>query len=195
MKQALYIDCCIRGGQSRTRKLAEAFFAALPETWEVTAVNLMEEDLRPLSGEFFQRREELLQSGKIDDPRFDRARRLAAADLVVIAAPFWDMSFPSLLKVYIENVSVEGITFRGTAEGLKGLCAAERCLFLTTRGDAYADGDPMEQAVPYLRAIQRFFGFGKLDCVAADGLDLDGADAEAHVADACARAAALARTL
>ena len=25
MKQLLYIDCCIRGEQSRTRKLAEAF--------------------------------------------------------------------------------------------------------------------------------------------------------------------------
>lgn len=195
MRQALYIDCCVRGGASRTRRLAEAFFAALPEAWEVTRMNLMREDLRPLSGELFERREALLQAGRLDDPRFDRARQLARADLVVIAAPFWDMSFPSLLKVYIENVSVEGITFRSTAEGLKGLCAAERCVFLTTRGGVYPDGDPMEQAVPYLRAIQRFFGFGELACVAADGLDLEGADAQALVADACARAAALARTL
>lgn len=195
MKQALYIDCCIRGRQSRTRKLAEAFFAALPETWRVTTVNLMLEDLRPLSGEFFARREALLQAGKTDDSRFDRARQLAAADLVVIAAPFWDMSFPSLLKIYIENVSVEGVTFRSTEEGFKGLCAAERCVFLTTRGAAYAPGDPMEQAVPYLRAIQKLFGFGELDCIAADGLDLDGADVSALVADACARAAALAQAL
>jgi len=195
VKRALYIDCCIRGKQSRTRKVAEAFLAALPKTWKVTTVNLMREDLRPLSGEFFAGREELLQTGKIDDVRFDRARQLAAADLVVIAAPFWDMSFPALLKIYIENVSVEGITFRGTEEGLRGLCRAERCVFLTTRGAAYAPGDPMEQALPYLRAIQKFFGFGALDCVAADGLDLDGADADALVAEACARAAALAETL
>lgn len=195
MKQALYIDCCIRGRQSRTRKLAEEFFAALPNTWKVTTVNLMREDLRPLSGEFFAAREALLQAGKTDDSRFDRARQLAAADLVVIAAPFWDMSFPSLLKIYIENVSVEGVTFRSTEEGLKGLCTAKRCVFLTTRGAAYAPGDPMEQAVPYLQAIRKFFGFGELDCVAADGLDLDGADVDALVSDACARAAALAQTL
>ena len=195
MKQALYIDCCIRGEQSCTRRLAEAFFAALPKGWQVTAVPLMEEDLRPLNGETLASRDALLLAGRTDAPRFDRARQLAEADLVVIAAPFWDMSFPALLKVYIENVSVEGITFRTTAEGLKGLSRAERCVFLTTRGGAYPAGDPMEQAVPYLRAIQKFFGMGALSCVAADGLDLDGADAAALVTDAQARAAALARTL
>lgn len=195
VKQALYIDCCIRGGASRTKRLAEAFFAALPETWQVTTLNLMEEDPRPLTGESLAGRDALLLAGRTDDPRFDRARQLAKADLIVIAAPFWDMSFPALLKIYIENVSVEGITFRSTAEGLIGLCKAERCVFLTTRGGTYPAGDPLEQAVPYLRAIQLFFGFGALDCVAADGLDLDGADAEALVAEARARAAALARTL
>ena len=33
MKQALYINCCIRGGASRTAKLGEAFLDALPEDW------------------------------------------------------------------------------------------------------------------------------------------------------------------
>ena len=139
VKRALYIDCCIRGKQSRTRKVAEAFLAALPKTWKVTTVNLMREDLRPLSGEFFAGREELLQTGKIDDVRFDRARQLAAADLVVIAAPFWDMSFPALLKIYIENVSVEGITFRGTEEGLRGLCRAEQMCIRDRRGHGGGD--------------------------------------------------------
>ncbi len=49
--------------------------------------------------------------------------------------------------------------------------------------------------MPYLRAIQMFFGIGALTCVAADGLDLDGADPAALLADACAEAAALARSL
>ena len=33
------------------------------------------------------------------------------ADAILIAAPFYDLSIPALLKVYIENVSVDGITF------------------------------------------------------------------------------------
>jgi FMN-dependent NADH-azoreductase len=112
---------------------------------------------------------------------------------VVIAAPFWDMSFPALLKIYIEDVSVEGVTFRSTGKGFEGLCTAERCVFHTTRGACYVPGDPMAQAVPYLRAIQKFLGFKELSCVAADGLDLDGADVDALVADAGTRAAALAQ--
>ena len=195
MKQALYIDCCVRGAASRTRRLADAFFAALGKDWQVTRLDLTQEELRPLCGAYFEERESLLREGRTDHPRFNRAHRLAEAELVVVAAPFWDMSFPALLKLYIENVSVEGITFRSTAEGLKGLCRAERCVFLTSRGGAYPDGDPMEQAVPYLRAIQRFFGIGGLDVIAADGLDLDGADVNAITAAACERAAALARAL
>ena len=38
-----------------------------------------------------------------------RMRTIANADKIVIAAPFWDMSFPSLLKVYIENIYTIGI--------------------------------------------------------------------------------------
>lgn len=195
MKQALYLDCCVRGEQSRTRKLAEAFFSALPDSWNVTKLDLTQEELHPLNGEFFAEREQLLRAGKTDDPRFDRAREIAAADLVVIAAPFWDLSFPSLLKIYIENVSVEGITFRSSAQGLHGCCKAENCVLLTTRGGVYLPGDPLEQATPYLGAIQKFFGFGGFTCVSADGLDIDGMDANAILTEACARAAVLAEGL
>lgn len=196
MKQALFIDCCVRGPRSRTRRLADAFFSALdPARWRVTRLDLTQEDLRPLWGAELDRRDALLRQGRTDHPRFDRARQLAAADLVVVAAPFWDLSFPALFKLYVENVSVEGITFRSTAEGLRGLCRAERCVFLTTRGGVYPDGDPLEQGQPYLRALTRFFGFGGLDTAAADGLDMDGADVDAIVAAAARRAAALARAL
>ena len=30
MKKALYVNCCIRGSESRTAKLAEAFLSSLP---------------------------------------------------------------------------------------------------------------------------------------------------------------------
>ena len=112
-----------------------------------------------------------------------------------MVAPFWDLSFPALLKIYIENVSAEGITFRSTAEGLQGLCRGTDLVLLTTRGGIYADGDPLEQATPYLRGIQRFFGFDRFQCVAADGLDVDGFDGAASLKAACGQAAELARSL
>ena len=30
---------------------------------------------------------------------------------IVVAAPFWDLSVPAVLKVYIENISADGVTF------------------------------------------------------------------------------------
>jgi len=195
MRNVLYIDCCIREGQSRTAKLAEAFLSALPGDCTVTRLNLMGEGLQPLYGPFFEARERLLAAGALDHPRFRYARQLAEADMAVIAAPFWDLSFPALLKIYIENVSVEGITFRSSADGLTGLCRGTDLVFLTTRGGFYAENDPLEQGAAYLRGIQRFFGFDRFHAVAADGLDVQGFDGEGALRDACKRAAALAETL
>ena len=41
---------------------------------------------------------------------FDYANAMAQADMIVIAAPYWDMSFPASLKIFLEAASVVGIT-------------------------------------------------------------------------------------
>lgn len=41
---------------------------------------------------------------------FDVAKQFARTDMVVVAAPFWDMGIPAKLKIYFENVSVSDIT-------------------------------------------------------------------------------------
>lgn len=195
MKQLLYVDCCIRGEQSRTRKLAEAFLAALPQEWQVTRLDLMREGLQPLMPDTLAQRDEAAARGELDAPRFRYAHQIAAADAVVMAAPFWDLSFPALLKIYIENVSVDGITFKSTAEGLKGLCRGTELVFLTTRGGIYSEGNDWEQGVPYLAAIQKFFGFDRFHAIAADGLDVQGFDGVGELHRAMERAGELARML
>lgn len=195
MKEVIFIDCCIRGEQSRTAKLAEAFFAGLDQTaYHVTTLRLMEEGLRPLNGDFFQARQELLEQRAFDHPRFAYAHQFAAADLVVIAAPFWDLGFPALLKIYIENISVDGITFGCNEQGCYGTCKGSHLIFLTSRGGFY-EGSEMEQGSRYLAALKDFFGFGEYVCVAAEGLDSDGTDPAAILRDACTRAKSLAESL
>jgi len=170
----LYIDCCIRGGESRTRQLGEAFLfgLAIREEFVIDRLNLMEEPLVPLTGDFFLQRERLLAAGSLSHPRFRYAHQFAAADRIVIAAPFWDLSVPALLKIYIENVSVQGITFDiSEVDGISGICRAEKMFFLTTRGGAYSQS-PLETGVPMLRNLASFFGIKEFDYIAADGLDL-----------------------
>lgn len=195
MKQLLYIDCCIRGEESRTRKLGEAFLAALSGEWNVTRLDLMKEGLQPLMPDTLASRDEAMARGETDAPRFRYAHQIAAADAVVMAAPFWDLSFPALLKVYIENVTVDGITFKSTAQGLKGLCRGTDLIFLTTRGGIYGESSDWEQAVPYLEAIKKFYGFDRFHAIAADGMDVQGFDGAGELKKAMEQAAELARGL
>lgn len=196
MKNVLFVDCCIRRELSRTKVLADAALAVLEarEDVSVTKLCLMDEPLQYFSEGFFAQRERLLAAGEREHPRFRYAQQFAAADAIVIAAPFWDLAFPALLKVYIENVSVEGITFGCNESGCFGTCQAERMLFLTTRGGSY-DGAPDEMGARYLAALCGFFGIPQFDCVAADGLDLGTRPPEEILAEAKAKAAALAETL
>lgn len=192
MKKALFIDCCLRKG-SNTKKLAEEFFKELKD-YEVEALVLENENLQPLVGEFFESRQELLEKDDRTHPRFRYAYQIKDADLVVIAAPFWDLSFPALLKIYIENISVDGITFGSTEDGLVGLCKADNLIYLTTRGGFYKD-DPMEQAIPHLNALSKFFGFKNFKYIAADGMNVQGFDSKKSLEDAMAEARDLAKSL
>ena len=173
MVKVLYIDCCIRREESRTRLLAEAFLSALKvkEGYQVERLCLMDEPLAPLSEGFFGQRERLLAENKRDHPRFRYAHQFSQADRVIVAAPFWDLGFPALLKLYIENICVDGITFGANERGVFGLCKAKRLLFLTTRGGDYSNS-PLEMGARYLEALCEFWGIPRFDVVSADGLDL-----------------------
>lgn len=187
MKKILAVDCCIRKEASRTKQILDAFLSAVPAECEIERLVLSEENLSFFSGEYFRQREALLSAGRLDHPRFRYAHQFAEADEIVIAAPFWDLSFPALLKVYIEQVSVDGITFSSGHGGLKGLCRAKNLLFLTSRGGCY-EGSPDEMGSRYLDALHSFFGIGSYSCIAADGLDMSSVDTAAAVEDAKRRA-------
>ncbi len=194
MTDVLYIDCCIRGEQSRTRLLAEAFLTELERRGgaAIDRLALAEEPLEPLKEGFFRQRERLLEAGRLDHPRFRYAHRFARAERIVIAAPFWDLSFPALLKIYIENICVKGITFDcDEKNGTVGVCRAGRMLFLTTRGGAL-EGSPMDNGTKYLADMAKFFGIPRFEYVAADGLDLGLEPPEAILERAIERAKAIA---
>lgn len=192
MKKALYINCLMRP-DSRTQELSVTFFEAL-KGYEVEVLELAKADLKPLANDFFFTRQKLLENGKLDHPRFRYAHQFQQADLIVIAAPFWDLSFPALLKIYIENVSVDGITFEAVAEGLQGRCRAEKLIYLTTRGGFY-DNSPLEMALPQLEAWCRFFNISDFQYVAVDGMNVWGYDSNSALAKGKEKARSLASSL
>ena len=93
----------------------------------------------------------------------------------MIAAPYWDLSFPAALKQYLEQINVVGITFRYTETGIPlGLCNAKRLYYVTTAGGGFA---PDEYGFGYIEALARnYYGIQDLRLIKAVGLDIYGAD-------------------
>jgi FMN-dependent NADH-azoreductase len=152
------------GGIPHPTCLPKLSVCVAKHNYQVERLCLMDEPLAPLSEGFFAQRELLLAEKKRDHPRFRYAQQFSQADRVVIAAPFWDLGIPALLKLYIENICVEGITFGADERGTFGLCKAERLLFLTTRGGDYSNS-PLEMGARYLEALCEFWGIPRFDVV------------------------------
>ena len=170
----LFVNACVRG-ESRTRRLAACYLAGKKEP--AVEERLEDRDFPKADGAFLLRRDRLIEEGQWDDPLFAPARRFAAADEILIAAPYWDLSFPAALKQYIEQINVVGITFRYTPEGIpQGLCRAKRLTFVTTAGGT---GAPFGYGFGYIRALaEGFWGIPEVRLIKAEGLDLEGADPE-----------------
>lgn len=193
--QLLFIHACARDSQSRTLQLAEHFLAAWQQQWPehtATTLALYAEDLHPHTAATLEERDSLLRQGQLDHPLFRYARQFAAADKIVIAAPYWDLSFPALLKTYLEQVCVNGIAFQYVADGVRQLCQAEKLLYITTAGGEIG---PYNFGYDYVMGLcQFFFGIPQLQFASAEGLDIVGADVPAILDDARQRLVQLAAT-
>ena len=173
----LFINACVRK-ESRTKKLADYLLEKCNDQYE--EVRLSEVEFPLVNEDFLCRRDKLAENRDFGDPIFDFARQFAKADKIVIAAPFWDLSFPAALKQYLEQVNVVGITFSYTSEGVPvGLCKAKSLTYITTAGGDYF---PEEYGAGYVRALaQNFYGIPEFNLIKATGLDIDGADIESII--------------
>ena len=105
-----------------------------------------------------------------------------ATDEIVIGAPYWDLSFPAALKIYIEHAAVMGMTFHYTEEGrCEGLCRAKHLTYITTGGGQVS---AMNYGYEYLCGIASMFGIPETRFAAAENLDVVGADIEANLNEA-----------
>ena len=163
----LFINACVREN-SRTLALAQSILKDMKG--EIIQVNLNLENIEPLDGARLEKREALIKAGKLDDLMLRYARQFASAEQIVIAAPFWDLSFPAKLKIYLEQVTVSDITFRYANGRPFGLCKAKELTYITTSGGPIFD----DFGYSYVKALaQKFYGIPKTRAIRAMNLDLD----------------------
>lgn len=177
--KVLFIDSCMKNGEeSRTKILCNRFMDALKKKhpkWEYETVVLKDMNLQPYYMDRVQRRYDLINAGNYDDTMFDLARQFAEADRIVIGAPYWDLAFPSVLKMYIEHVFVGGLTYKGTEHGLEGLAKGEKALFIQTAGGFIGEKDPGKE---YLKYVLETLGIDDFDSVLVGFLDVVGANVD-----------------
>ena len=120
MKTLLYVDACVNRGTSRTERLAQVLLARLAaeEGYEIQTLVLEDEHLAPLDSPTLNARTEGVLAGDFSHPVFVYAKQFAEVDAVVFAAPYWDFSFPSMLKIYFELLCAQGVTFTYSPEDI-----------------------------------------------------------------------------
>ena len=180
--EILIVNACVRK-KSRTIKLARQLAKKLEGN--VTEVFLEKERIEPVYGLSLVDRNILLEAGELWTDDFNYARQFADADIVIFAAPYWDLSFPAVLKIYLENVNIVGIAFRYREDGtIEGLCKAKRIYYVSTSGgtidSTYGYG--------YVKALaNKFWGVEYTKHIKAEGLDIKGADPDAIMKNALSK--------
>ena len=95
MEHLIIIDSCMRE-ESRTKVILEAAKEVLSTRYEVKTIDVNALALPPVTPDSLKER----TAGKVPEETLAIAWKIASADRLVIAAPFWDMSFPSSLKAF-----------------------------------------------------------------------------------------------
>lgn len=171
MERILFINACIRP-KSRTIELANHVLKNL--CGKVEEIKLYDQDLAPLTLEEIKLRDIATKNKDFSNENFNLSKQFAEADVIVIAAPYWDLMFPAVVKNYLEKITVNGLTFAYGENGVPyGLCKAKRLIYVTTSGGPIIHNFGFD----YVEALAKnFYGIDKVQFVSAEGLDVYGAD-------------------
>ncbi len=182
--ELLLVDACPRGEASRTRRLAEGLLRSLRERLPgiaVTRHTLAEMELRDVNAERLALRESLCDARAWDHPLTRTGADFRRADAVIVAAPYWDLSFPSVLKTWVEHIWIRNLTFVYRDDLPVGLARGKAAVYVTTAGSRVAGHD---WGTLYIEDVMHTLGIPEFRAVKAEALDLDGSDPEAILAAA-----------
>ena len=195
-EKILFINSCIRGERSsRTYELSSFFakrYLGCRKDAQLEEIHIGELGLAPFCGEMIDLRDKAVL-GIGDKKIIAQAEKFAKADTIIVAAPYWDMSFPSILRVYTEHICVCGVTCVYEPDGTpKGLCRAKKAVYITTAGGFINDKN---YGFDYIKDIFEFMGICDTHFLSAEGLDIDGNDPMQILENAKRNAAMLAEKI
>lgn len=167
----LFVNACFRK-DSRTLELAKAYLEH--KNTAITEIKLGNMELPVLNTINTEKYCNACATRDFSDPMFAFGKQFAEADEIVIAAPFWNLSIPAHLHVYLELVCSQGATFDIDAEGgYHSLCKAKKLTYITTSGGPIQE----DHGWTYVKDLATvFWNIKELEYYKAEGLDIAGND-------------------
>jgi FMN-dependent NADH-azoreductase len=96
---------------------------------------------------------------------------LKAADALILTAPMYNFSIPSMLKSWFDYVARAGVTFKYTDTGAVGLLEKKKVYVISTRGGVHKD-KPHDTEISLIRTFLGFLGLTDIEVVYAEGLNM-----------------------
>lgn len=176
MTNLLHLDSTVSGNTSVSRRLSQQLVEGLT-TADTTVVHRDLTGLPVLTAERFaaaaqpvgERTPAEAELAAVSDQLI---AELAAADLLVIAAPVYNFGVPSAVKAWMDLVARAGATFRYTDSGPEGLLKDKRAFIVSASGGV-PFGSDADFATPHLRTFLTFLGIADVTLVGADSLMQD----------------------
>ena len=184
MSKVLYIKANPKeDGQSRTFKISDFFmeeYKKLHPDDEIQTLDLYKENIGFLG---LKDLEDIgsKKDGTVGDSKVLKyAYEFAKADKYIFAAPMWNLSFPAILKAYIDYITISGITFKYTEKGPVGLLENKKAIHIVSRG-GYHEGTPYEMGDKYIKIILNFLGVSDIQSIIVEGLDIQGVNIDEKI--------------
>lgn len=167
MKKIIYVNSIIRKDESRTKRVIDGILDGVMDKVIIKEIDLNKLNLNPYNEVSY---EDKVKNGT-EDVFYNLSKEIAECDGLVIASPFWDMSFPSLLKLFLEKISLFEVMFVSDDKQCNGIAKCPFMYYVTTRGMDIKDGDELEQGTPYLKALCWLWGIKRFEVTSCSNFD------------------------
>jgi FMN-dependent NADH-azoreductase len=100
-------------------------------------------------------------------------RQFMGADVVAMAFPMHNFSFPGIVKTYFDAVMLKEHTWTSGPTGYAGLMKEKRAITMSASGGPYLDPpNPWDHLTTLVRTEFQFMGFAEIEPVLAEGMNI-----------------------
>lgn len=203
MKKLLYITVNSKTEEQSTsktvgRKLVNAILEKLPDT-QVEELDLYSAHIPQLKGCYFEGRSAIVSTEKKNqltpeeqgevETIINLCNQFRDADIYVLASPMWSLSFPSVLKEYIDCVIQSGKTIAFEDNKPYGLLGNKPRVFIYVQSSGgkipWILKPALNKGLNYVQDIMKFLGISVFEELLVDGTGTSEAERQKAIEKAC----------